>query len=96
MRIFSNETLQEREMDYTRWETFNGDYIKISDVGTSYIERSMDALEWHMQKYPMSSNYPIWKHYMEVFEDELLCREYEEELQDLEEKRYYSKIGMPV
>ncbi len=96
MKIFSNNILRERDLDYTRWETFNGDYVKISEVSSSYIERSMDALEWHMQRYPSNINYPVWKHYMQVFEDELLSREYEEDLEEIAKERYYSKVGMPV
>ncbi|MBE5962112.1 MAG: hypothetical protein E7256_12165 [Lachnospiraceae bacterium] len=77
MKIFTNELLKEEELDFTRWETFNGDYVDISMVGTPYIERCMDMLEQFMERYPAHKNYPIWKQYMEIFEDELQSRETE-------------------
>lgn len=96
MKIFSNEKLVERDVDFTKWETFNGDYVEISEVGSSYIERSMDALEWYMERYPNHKNYSIWKHYMEAFEEELTLREYETEFEKDSKTDFYSEIKMPV
>lgn len=75
MRIFTNETLQENEIDYTRWETFNGDYVNISEVGSTYIERCLDALAYYSERYPAHPNYQIWQRYIFVFERELLNRD---------------------
>ena len=75
MRIFTNEALPEDELDYTRWETFNGDYINVSFVGSTYIERCLDTLALFAARYPNHPNYPIWMRYTTVFEEELLRRD---------------------
>lgn len=75
MRIFTNEVLREDEMDYTRWETFNGDYVNVSEVGNAYIERCLDMLEQFSERYPNHPNYAIWKRYMDIFEQELLTHD---------------------
>lgn len=75
MKIFTNESLQENRVDYSRWETFNGDYVTITNVGSGYIERSIDMLEQYMQRYPNHVNCPIWQRYIKAFEDEVTKRE---------------------
>lgn len=75
MRIFKNKVLNESDMDFTMWETFNGDYVNISMVSSSYLERSMDLLEQFMDKYPNHVNYGIWMQYVEKLEEELISRE---------------------
>lgn len=74
MRIFTNEALKEEDLDYTRWETFNGDYVNVSEVGTTYIERCLDMLALFAARYPKHPNYLIWLRYMGIFEEELLMR----------------------
>lgn len=75
MKIFTNESVQESMIDFTRWETTNGDYISITDVGSGYIERSMDMLEQFIERYPNHVNQRIWERYRQAFEDEVLSRE---------------------
>ncbi len=75
MRIFTNEQLNEDELDYSRWETINGDYINISMVGTTYLERCLDLLAQFVEKYPKHRNIAIWLRYMNCLEDELLSRD---------------------
>ncbi len=75
MRMFTNEALQEEELDYTRWETFNGDYINISEVGSTYIERCLDTLALFAERYPDHPNYSIWMRYTTIFEEELVKRD---------------------
>lgn len=75
MRIFTNETVNEDELDFTRWETFNGDYINVSEVGNAYIERCLDTLAFYSAYYPKHPNYPIWVRYTKIFEMELLSRD---------------------
>lgn len=76
MRIFTNEILDENDIDFTRWQTVNGDYVRITEVGTAYIERSLDYLAIYSERYPNHPNYSIWQHYIGLFEQELLEREF--------------------
>lgn len=75
IKIFTNEALKKEDIDFTQWETFNGDYVKIAEVGASYIERCLDMLAYFMQRYPKHVNYGIWKQYVYVLERELVDRE---------------------
>ena len=75
MRIFTNESLPEEDVDFTRWETFNGDYVNVSEVGSTYIERCLDMLALFTERYPKHPNYLIWQRYIRVFEQELLDRD---------------------
>lgn len=75
MRIFTNEVLEGDDVDYTRWETFNGDYVNITEVGRAYIERCLDTLALYTERYPNHPNYLIWMRYTKVFEHELLSRD---------------------
>jgi hypothetical protein len=75
MRIFTNEVLQEDDLDYTRWETFNGDYVNVSEVGSAYIERCLDTLAIFTERYPNHPNYSIWMQYTRIFEQELFSRD---------------------
>ena len=75
MKIFTNEVFKEDDIDYTRWETFNGDYVNISEVGSAYIERCLDTLELFAERYPNHPNYSIWIRYMDIFEQELVNRD---------------------
>lgn len=76
MKIFTNEIINKEDLDYSRWETYNGDYVDITTVSTAYLERSMDMLEQYMKKYPKHTNYPIWQKYVESLEEEYLSREF--------------------
>lgn len=75
MRIFTNEVLQEDDLDYTRWETFNGDYVSVTEVGSAYIERCLDTLAMFAERYPNHPNYSIWTRYIRIFEQELMSRD---------------------
>lgn len=75
MKIFSNDLIHEGKMDFTKWETANGDYVNIKDVGDAYLERSMDTLERYIEKYPNHANQHVWQRYIQAFENEVTNRE---------------------
>lgn len=74
IQIFTNDALKEEVQDYSRWQTLNGDYVAISTVGNTYIERCLDMLAQFSQKYPSHPNYDIWQCYIQHFEEELYSR----------------------
>lgn len=74
IKIFTNDALQKEVQDYSRWETLNGDYVVISTVGNTYIERCLDMLAQFSEKYPSHPNFDIWQRYIQQFEEELLSR----------------------
>ncbi len=74
IKIFTNDALKEEVLDYSRWQTLNGDYVEISTVGNTYIERCLDMLAQFSEKYPNHPNFVIWQRYIQQFEEELFSR----------------------
>lgn len=72
MRIFSNEKVDITEIDFSKCETLNGDYIDIATTRPKLLEKYIGIFERYMQKYPKHANYEIWKHYITVLENSLL------------------------
>lgn len=75
MKIFQNAELKADEMDYTQWETVNGDFIKICDMRTEYLERCIETLENYVNNYPHHKNSIIWEKYLDEMEEELAVRQ---------------------
>lgn len=75
IKIFTNEILKEEKQDYSRWQTVNGDYVEITMVGNTYIERCLDMLAQFSERYPNHPNYGIWQRYIQHFEEELFSRD---------------------
>ena len=72
MRIFTNESLNINEIDFTKCETTTGDYIDIATTRPKLLEKYIGIFERYMTKYPKHANYEIWKRYISVFENSLL------------------------
>lgn len=72
MRIFSNETVDINEIDFSKCETLNGDYIDIATTRPKLLEKYIAIFERYIQKYPKHTNREIWQRYISVFEDSLL------------------------
>lgn len=75
MRIFTNETVNINDVDFTKCETLNGDYINIATTRPKLLEKYIGIFERYTQKYPKHANYEIWKRYISVLEDSLLAQE---------------------
>lgn len=75
MRIFTNETVDINDVDFTKCETLNGDYINIATTRPKLLEKYIGIFERYTQKYPKHANYEIWKRYISVLEDSLLAQE---------------------
>lgn len=75
MKIFTNETVNINDVDFTKCETLNGDYIDIATTRPKLLEKYIGIFERYMQKYPKHANYEIWKRYITVFEDSLLAQD---------------------
>ena len=74
MRIFQDKGLDADEVDYSRWETVNGDSMGMRDMRTEYLERCIETLEYYAQRYPAHENREIWERYLDEMEDELALR----------------------
>jgi hypothetical protein len=72
MRLFTDESLDINEIDFTKCETLNGDFITIATTRPKLLEKYISIFEHYTEKYPNHVNYPIWKQYITVFEDSLL------------------------
>lgn len=72
MRLFSNEALNVDDIDFTKCETLNGDYMDISNASPELLEKYISYFEVYIQKYPKHANHPIWKKYITILEDSLL------------------------
>lgn len=72
MRIFTNESLNINDIDFTKCETLNGDFIDIASTRPNLLEKYIGIFERYTQKYPKHANYEIWKRYITVFENSLL------------------------
>lgn len=72
MKIFTNESLNIDEIDFTKCETMNGDFIDIATTRPKLLEKYIGIFERYIQKYPKHANYEIWKRYIAVFERSLL------------------------
>lgn len=75
MRIFTNEIVNINDVDFTKCETLNGDYINIATTRPKLLEKYIGIFERYTQKYPKHANYEIWKRYISVLEDSLLAQE---------------------
>lgn len=75
MDIFSNKQLTTDNMDYTHWQTLNGDYLDVEKARSEYLESWSETLEYYMDRYPSHANYPVWSRYLDAFRDELDERE---------------------
>lgn len=75
MKIFTNETVNINDVDFTKCETLNGDYINIATTRPKLLEKYIGIFERYMQKYPKHANYEIWKRYITVIEDSLLAQD---------------------
>lgn len=75
MRIFTNEIVNINDVDFTKCETLNGDYINIATTRPKLLEKYIGIFERYTQKYPKHVNYEIWKRYISVLEDSLLAQE---------------------
>ena len=75
MRIFTNEIVNINDVDFTKCETLNGDYINIATTRPKLLEKYIGIFERYTQKYPKHANYEIWKRYLSVLEDSLLAQE---------------------
>lgn len=72
MRIFTNECIDINDIDFTKCETLNGDYIEIATSRPKLLEKYISIFEKYIQKYPKHANYEIWKKYISIFENSLL------------------------
>ena len=75
MRIFTNEIVNINDVDFTKCETLNGDYINIATTRPKLLDKYIGIFERYTQKYPKHANYEIWKRYISVLEDSLLAQE---------------------
>lgn len=74
MRIFDTKPLSPTEVDFTKWETINGDRMLICHMRQEYMERLLDMLDSYLLRYPGHPNRDIWEQYIEVMEEELESR----------------------
>lgn len=74
MRIFDMKPLSPTEVDFTNWETINGDKMLICRMRQEYIERLLGMLDSYLNRYPNHPNKDIWEQYIEVMEEELESR----------------------
>ena len=51
MKIFSNEAIDIQDIDFTKCETLNGDYINISTTRPKLLEKYIGIFERYIQKY---------------------------------------------
>lgn len=72
MKIFSNEVIDMQNVDFSKCETLNGDYLDIATTRPKLLEKYIGIFEKHIQKYPCHVNHEIWKHYINVLENSLL------------------------
>lgn len=72
MKIFSNEVINMQDVDFSKCETLNGDYLDIAATKPKLLEKYISIFERYIQKYPHHVNYEIWKHYINVLENSLL------------------------
>lgn len=63
MTIFTNASLDFNAMDFTKWQTINGDYLALEQARTEYIEKCLEQIYYYMERYPTHINYPIWREY---------------------------------
>lgn len=74
MKLFKNEALSIDDIDFTKCETLNGDYIEIANARPELLEKYISYFETYIQKYPKHVNCDIWKHYILVLEDAITAQ----------------------
>lgn len=74
MEIFTNRTINPQSINYSEWQTLNGDYMYIHTARSEYIKNCIDVLEHYMERYPDHGNYQVWANYFDAFEIELETR----------------------
>lgn len=75
MNIFSEKVYRIEDVDLTKWETINGDYIILEKARPEYLSRCLEVLNDYMQRYSSHINYPVWEAYTTVIEDILCSKE---------------------
>lgn len=72
MKIFTNEIIDINDVDFTKCETLNGDFIDIATTRPNLLEKYISIFERYIQKYPKHANREIWQKYISVFETSLV------------------------
>ncbi len=75
MTIFTNSSLDYNTIDFTKWQTINGDYLDLELARTEYIEKCLEQLYYYMERYPAHINYLVWREYAVRMEDILALRD---------------------
>ncbi|MCR4803610.1 MAG: hypothetical protein K5895_11525 [Lachnospiraceae bacterium] len=56
MRLFTDESLDINEIDFTKCETLNGDFITIATTRPKLLEKYISIFEHYTEKYPNHVN----------------------------------------
>lgn len=71
MEIFNNVPINANTVDYTKWQTINGESLDIANMRIEYIDRCIDLLDNQIACKPYHVNVEVWKRYLAQFESKL-------------------------